>query len=328
MADPVVSFLLQKLDKLLTEEVQLLGGVKDDIQWIKDELQIMKPFLNDADKIRERDSVVDAWVAQVRDVVYDAEDVLDNFILRIANIKRRGFIAALDSFLKDNEEVLKGVEGMEKRELQQKLHTYLLDKKYVAVLDDVWRVVHVSFPNSENGSRFIITTRRGDVASPLYVRSEVYKLERLSTDDAWSLFFKKAFWLEDGNTCPMELEEEGRLIVQECDGLPLEIIVVGGMMSRRARCGLLRGSLKEGQVKSCRVHDMVRKRGLSLCEKEMFGAFDDKQDSKLDIRTRRLSIQNDDSSFYGEKNMSFLRTFFMFNASGSLTLPFVLCLIC
>ncbi|ERN08361.1 hypothetical protein AMTR_s00148p00037160 [Amborella trichopoda] len=116
---------------------------------------------------------------------------------------------------------------MEKRELQQKLHTYLLDKKYVAVLDDVWRVVHVSFPNSENGSRFIITTRRGDVASPLYVRSEVYKLERLSTDDAWSLFFKKAFWLEDGNTCPMELEEEGRLIVQECDGLPLEIIVVG-----------------------------------------------------------------------------------------------------
>ncbi|ERN08360.1 hypothetical protein AMTR_s00148p00037080 [Amborella trichopoda] len=95
MADPVVSFLLQKLDKLLTEEVQLLGGVKDDIQWIKDELQIMKPFLNDADKIRERDSVVDAWVAQVRDVVYDAEDVLDNFILRIANIKRRGFIGNL-----------------------------------------------------------------------------------------------------------------------------------------------------------------------------------------------------------------------------------------
>ncbi|KAL4190235.1 hypothetical protein AMTRI_Chr07g23670 [Amborella trichopoda] len=468
MADPVVSFLLQKLDKLLTEEVQLLGGVKDDIQWIKDELQIMKPFLNDADKIRERDSVVDAWVAQVRDVVYDAEDVLDNFILRIANIKRRGFIGnliapvsvserkpmilqiegerlqiqeeassssamsitrdylqpifssveddsivgvdqkndphlkeisilgmgglgkttlarriyngdtvkkhfdchawvtvsqsftvkkifatALDSLLKDNEEVLKGVEGMEERELQQKLHMYLLDKKYVAVLDDVWRVVHVSFPNSENGSRFIITTRRGDVASPLYVRSEVYKLERLSTDDAWSLFFKKAFWLEDGNTCPMELEEEGRLIVQECDGLPLAIIVVGGGILTLSykdlppllkycflycclfpkdfeiRCSkLIRLWAAEGFiegrtvmihmevanncfVKACRVHDMVRKLGLSLCEKEMFEAFDDKQDSKLDIRTRRLSIQNDDSSFYGEKNMSFLRTFFI-----------------
>ncbi|ERN15789.1 hypothetical protein AMTR_s00039p00121770 [Amborella trichopoda] len=75
---------------------------------------------------------------------------------------------------------------------------------------------------------------KGDVALLMHARSKVYKLERLSIDDSWSLFCKKAFWLEDGHTCPVELEEEGRLIVQDYVGLPLSIVVVGGMMSQRA----------------------------------------------------------------------------------------------
>ncbi|ERM99605.1 hypothetical protein AMTR_s00088p00152640 [Amborella trichopoda] len=89
MANPAVSFLLQKLDKLLVDEVQLLSGVKDGIQWIKDELEGMKVLLKNADEKRERNEAVDAWVRQVRDIAYDAEDVPDKFIIEIARLQRR-----------------------------------------------------------------------------------------------------------------------------------------------------------------------------------------------------------------------------------------------
>ncbi|XP_060216849.1 putative disease resistance protein At1g50180 [Lycium barbarum] len=81
MANSVVLFVLDKITNLLAEETILLQGVKDDIQYIKDELERMIAFLGVADALEEGDAEVKVWVGQVRDVAHDIEDVLDESIV-------------------------------------------------------------------------------------------------------------------------------------------------------------------------------------------------------------------------------------------------------
>ncbi|XP_006836665.2 disease resistance protein RPM1 [Amborella trichopoda] len=83
MAGRVVSFFLQKLDTLLTEEVRLLSGVHEDIVWLRDELGTMQAFLEDAERRKSRDLLVRTWVVQVKEVVYFAEDILDEFMIQM-----------------------------------------------------------------------------------------------------------------------------------------------------------------------------------------------------------------------------------------------------
>ncbi|ERN05857.1 hypothetical protein AMTR_s00006p00263760 [Amborella trichopoda] len=96
MADAVVTFLLGKLNEVVHNEVRLLSGVSADVEWIKSQLEITLECLKDADKIKERDGVVDKWMGQVRDWAYDAEDTLDEYMVQMESIHQRtGFMGCL-----------------------------------------------------------------------------------------------------------------------------------------------------------------------------------------------------------------------------------------
>ncbi|KAF6167168.1 hypothetical protein GIB67_029806 [Kingdonia uniflora] len=75
----------------------LLGRVSREVNEIKDELESMKSFLQDADARSERDEGVKTWVRQVRDVVYDTENVLDEFLFRLAQPHRQGIFSSLNN---------------------------------------------------------------------------------------------------------------------------------------------------------------------------------------------------------------------------------------
>ncbi|KAF8409637.1 hypothetical protein HHK36_005715 [Tetracentron sinense] len=95
MAEALLALFLGKLGEQLIQEGELFLGVHEDIEWIKSELHAMGAFLKDADKRRRRDEGVEAWVGQVRDLVYDADDVVDDFVIRMGTLHRNAF-----SFLK------------------------------------------------------------------------------------------------------------------------------------------------------------------------------------------------------------------------------------
>ncbi|KAF8409795.1 hypothetical protein HHK36_005874 [Tetracentron sinense] len=84
MAESVVSFLIEKLESLLVEEAGLLRGVGSEVRDLRDEFESMRAFLRDADTRGESNEVLRAWVKQVRQVAYDTEDVLDEFLLQMA----------------------------------------------------------------------------------------------------------------------------------------------------------------------------------------------------------------------------------------------------
>ncbi|CAL5416942.1 unnamed protein product [Camellia sinensis] len=120
------------------------------------------------------------------------------------------------------------------------LRGYLSEKRYIIVFDDVWetdfwRSITDVLPKNSKGSRVIITTRNRQVAGFCKETSvdHVHEHQALSEEKAWELFCKKAFQLDFGGHCPLELKEISHEIVRKCEGLPLAIVAIGGLLSTK-----------------------------------------------------------------------------------------------
>ncbi|KAJ1431110.1 Virus X resistance protein-like, coiled-coil domain [Sesbania bispinosa] len=98
MADSPVSFLLDKLTSLLQEEVNLLRGVRENVQYIKDELERHKAILMEADVLEDKDPELKVWVKRVRDIAHDMEDAIDEYNLRLVDQHGRSNIFSLHKF--------------------------------------------------------------------------------------------------------------------------------------------------------------------------------------------------------------------------------------
>ncbi|XP_059630970.1 disease resistance protein RPM1-like [Cornus florida] len=134
--------------------------------------------------------------------------------------------------------VPEGIDTMEEVLLFENLTGYLELKGYVVVFYDVWKIEFWSFIKyalSKNSkcSRVIITTRNDDVASSCKESpfDYVHQLKPLSEDKAWELFCSKIFQLDFGGQCPPELKEFSHKIFGKCEGLPLAIVAIGGLLS-------------------------------------------------------------------------------------------------
>ncbi|KAL5547926.1 hypothetical protein UlMin_003157 [Ulmus minor] len=134
----------------------------------------------------------------------------------------------------------RGMEETEKEVEQQiqDLRDSLQAKSYVVVFDDVWQeefwgVIKSALPNNNMGSRILITTRNVVVAnsSP----SDLVQLQTWSLASAWELFCKKAFQSEFQGRCPRDLEHLSREIVNKCQGLPLAIATIAGLLSTKEK---------------------------------------------------------------------------------------------
>uniref|UniRef100_A0A5B7BMG8 Disease resistance protein n=1 Tax=Davidia involucrata TaxID=16924 RepID=A0A5B7BMG8_DAVIN len=88
MAEPVVSFVVERLGDLLINEAKFLHGVNEQVVQIRNELRWMQSFLKDADARQNEGERVRIWVGEIKEISYDAEDVIETFIFEVAS--RRG----------------------------------------------------------------------------------------------------------------------------------------------------------------------------------------------------------------------------------------------
>ncbi|KAF8017620.1 hypothetical protein BT93_H2726 [Corymbia citriodora subsp. variegata] len=77
---------------LVEKEAKLLKGVRGELEPIKNEFERMKAFLASAESSQEDDPELKVWVKQVREVAYDTEDILDEFMLKLARDHGHGFM--------------------------------------------------------------------------------------------------------------------------------------------------------------------------------------------------------------------------------------------
>ncbi|MED6198687.1 hypothetical protein PIB30_068913 [Stylosanthes scabra] len=91
------------------------------------------------------------------------------------------------------------------KNLKKAVRNYLTGKKYLIVLDDIWKPevwddLKAAFPNESN--------------------------------ESWELFCKKVFSAKE---CPSDLEPHCRSIVESCGGLPLAIVAIAGVVAKKKR---------------------------------------------------------------------------------------------
>ncbi|XP_051115978.1 putative late blight resistance protein homolog R1B-17 [Andrographis paniculata] len=116
--------------------------------------------------------------------------------------------------------------------LQELAHQRLSGRRYLIVMDDVWDAdvwykIKRFFPDNGNGSRVVVTTRLSDVANEVGTSS--HKMNFLGEDSSWDLLRDRVF---GQGSCPTELESIGKTIAKSCRGLPLAIVVIGGLLAK------------------------------------------------------------------------------------------------
>ncbi|XP_028786026.1 disease resistance protein RPM1-like [Neltuma alba] len=135
--------------------------------------------------------------------------------------------------------VPEGLESMKGDQLKVIIKKLLKRRRYLVVFDDVWHMyeweaVKYALPNNTCGSRVMITTRKTDLASISSIESKgkVYSMQRLSEDEAWDLFCRKTF---PDHSCPSYLVCICKSILRKCEGLPLAIVAVSGILATKDR---------------------------------------------------------------------------------------------
>ncbi|KAM3206593.1 hypothetical protein ACQJBY_061981 [Aegilops geniculata] len=172
-------------------------------------------------KVREKFQC-HAWVSVSQ--TYSREDVL-------RKISKELF--------KDNVSVLSKTATMDITCLEETVKSFLEQHKYLIILDDVWTPetfddLSRTLVHNDKGSRLIITTREGDVATHAS-QGHILRLEALPEEKARDLFCKKAFPRDANHECRAELKPLSDEITSKCKGLPLAIVSVGSLLRARER---------------------------------------------------------------------------------------------
>ncbi|KAF3487293.1 hypothetical protein F2Q69_00056016 [Brassica cretica] len=118
MVEGVVSFGVEKLWDLLSRETERLQGVHEHVAGLKRRMRTLQSLLKDADAKKHENEVVRNFLEDVKDIVYDAEDIIESFVLKESSgdekgIKRR--VKGLSCFLVERRDISIDIEGITKR---------------------------------------------------------------------------------------------------------------------------------------------------------------------------------------------------------------------
>ncbi|GMN69940.1 hypothetical protein TIFTF001_038987 [Ficus carica] len=129
---------------------------------------------------------------------------------------------------------------LEDHDLVELLKNELREKRYLVVLDDIWRIeawdsIKNAFPKGKRGSKVFFTTRNKEVALFADPRSSPIEPPFLTSEESWELLRQKAFLRSTSNEYDIrpEFEVLGREMLRKCEGLPLAIIILGGLLRTR-----------------------------------------------------------------------------------------------
>nr|GMC46835.1 disease resistance protein At4g27190-like [Ipomoea batatas] len=112
-------------------------------------------------------------------------------------------------------------------------------ERFLLILDDIWEeinldVVGIPQPNEYTGSKIILTTRDFNVCQQMLTDID-FQIGRLHPEEAWKLFREivEEEVVDDDQIKPMV-----EAIIEECDGLPLALVMVGASLRKKREIGL------------------------------------------------------------------------------------------
>ncbi|XP_031091125.1 putative late blight resistance protein homolog R1A-10 [Ipomoea triloba] len=121
----------------------------------------------------------------------------------------------------------------DKGRLAETLRKCLKYQSYLIVIDDIWSTtawdsVQRCFPDDNNGSRILLTSRLKEVAEYASSGNFTINLSFLNANESWNLYCNLY-----GQTKFLSVFEQiGRDIVKKCNGLRLAIVVIASLLSK------------------------------------------------------------------------------------------------
>ncbi|XP_023643268.1 probable disease resistance protein At1g59620, partial [Capsella rubella] len=82
MAETLLSFGVEKLWELLVRESERFKGVDEQFNELKSDLNMLRCFLKDADAKKHTSAMVGNIVKEIKEIVYDTEDIIETFLLK------------------------------------------------------------------------------------------------------------------------------------------------------------------------------------------------------------------------------------------------------
>ncbi|KAL0318631.1 UNVERIFIED_CONTAM: putative late blight resistance proteinR1B-16 [Sesamum angustifolium] len=143
------------------------------------------------------------------------------------------FLAILRQFIRIDEDMY----CKSDHELAQLVASNLEREKFLIVMDDIWTGedwyrLETALPKSTKRGKVLITSRQVEVAQYANRNRIPHHLRLLTQDESWLLLQYKVFKKSE---CPPELEFLGKLIAEQCCGLPLAIVVIGVVLTIKFR---------------------------------------------------------------------------------------------
>ncbi|VAH96196.1 unnamed protein product [Triticum turgidum subsp. durum] len=120
------------------------------------------------------------------------------------------------------------------------LSNAIMDKKFFLVLDDMWgvdawdKLLMAPFSYGGPSSKVLVTTRHDTVALSMKA-VHYHHVDKLSAKDAWLLLKKQVVTTEKDEPEIEILKDIGLQIIEKCDGLPLAVKVMGGLLCQRKK---------------------------------------------------------------------------------------------
>ncbi|RLN04910.1 hypothetical protein C2845_PM13G11240 [Panicum miliaceum] len=133
-ATGALASVVEKLAALLGEEYNRFKGVRGEILFLKAELEHMHAFLAKMSRVEDPDEQAKCWMAEVRELSYDIEDSIDEFMLCVdgASAGFRGFIERCTNLLTEartRRRIAKEIQNLRARvqEVGDRRQRYMID---------------------------------------------------------------------------------------------------------------------------------------------------------------------------------------------------------
>lgn len=87
-----MTFLLEEVKEVLKWYKDLISGAENEFQQLNNDLSLLKAYLKDAAKKTKKEEVFRELERQIREVVYDAEDTIENCLAKAAAAKEKNVV--------------------------------------------------------------------------------------------------------------------------------------------------------------------------------------------------------------------------------------------
>ncbi|RLN33126.1 Disease resistance protein RPM1 [Panicum miliaceum] len=343
--------LLEKLATELCREYKQFKGVPDEIKSLTKELGAMEAYLQKMSELEDPDAQDKDCMKEVRELSYDMEDIVDEFLLRVAGGGEAaddpgGLIARLKNAViakprtrrkiaKVIEDLKAQVKEMGERNARYKAHETVskasnagVDGRALAMFEEASKIVGLDGPRNE----LVEVSRKKNGSAP----TQPAKVLSIVGCGAWNkqtLTIKINDFLKDKSMFPEDHIIDKKHLVRRwvAEGfIPTEQGQTLHELGERCFNELINRSLIQarnismyGEVTACQVHDTILDFIVSKSEEENFITVcrDDSQMPGSGSKVRRLSLHacsKAKASTLTELNLAHVRSVTVFAYSEEL----------